>query len=102
MVTLSEMVKIESKEEPHPVLLRTIVPKVPDDPTEKKHLDKDLQQLGCHGLRHVAWNLRGEAMARELLAGLSNEWLNTLRAKPENGQRRFGRQCMDSPWKVRV
>ena len=66
-----------------PIALRKVVPVIPGSEKDRKELDTDLKRMGCHGLRERPWAFRDEVMVRELIAGRSNEWDNTLRAEPE-------------------
>ena len=63
------------------IKLRSIYPVVPEDAAEVEGLNADLKRMGCYGFRKVAWDIRDEAMAREVLDGASNEFDHTIRAK---------------------
>ena len=61
-----------------PIALRNVVPVISGSEKDRKELDTDLKRMGCLGLKKRPWAFRDEVMVRELLAGRSNEWDNTL------------------------
>jgi hypothetical protein len=61
------------------VIARMICPVIPVDPTTRKELEEDLQQLGCIGLLARPWDLRNDEIIEELVTETPNQYELTLR-----------------------
>ena len=60
------------------VSLKAVVPVISKGPEEKKILEEDLQQMGCHRLMERLWCLKYEKVVVELRQAQDNWWLKTL------------------------
>jgi len=76
------MVKTESEEESHPVILRSVVPGLPRSKKERAQLEEDLHQIGCQGFLQLPCNLQDKGMVQELMTDQSSEWERTVKAQP--------------------
>ena len=63
--------------------LKTVVPGVLSSMKDRELLEKDLSQIGCHGLMEKPWNLKQEEMVVELMDKKDNWWVGTMRQAPE-------------------
>ena len=54
--------------------LMDVVPGIPKSAKEWELLEKDLRQIGCHGLMGKPWGLHMEEMVTELLGDKDNRW----------------------------
>ena len=54
-----------------PIVLRSLVPTLPQEPGERAHLEEDLTNIGCIGLISKPWLVKDENMVWELHTGVS-------------------------------
>ena len=63
--------------------LKAVVPGISKSVKDRKLLEEDLRQIGCHGLMGKPWGLRMEDLVVELLGDKENRWHGTMRQAPE-------------------
>ena len=56
---------------------------IPTDVTHWKELESDLASLGCLGLSHRPWAIRSDQLLREILDGVPNQFILTVRGRPD-------------------
>jgi hypothetical protein len=78
--------KKKMSEVPSEVKLRKVVPEVPRDEAERGELLEDLQVMGCSGFLEKPWGFKDDRIVRELLDRVSNEFDNSIRGQPIQGQ----------------
>ena len=77
------MLEIREEDELVPIPLRNVVPAIPKQELEMRQLVEDLTRMGCEGLFAKLWNLRNEAVLRDILFERGNQWERTMRQDPE-------------------
>ena len=63
-----------------PLTLRSVVPAIPKEPSERAYLEEDLTRIGCIGLLSKPWTVKDERMVRELIIGAPNQYERIVRA----------------------
>ena len=64
------------------IKLKAVTPRFPESKEEALQLNEDLERMGCTQLRHRPWGLKSVHMLRKLKTGAPNQFVGTLRAKP--------------------
>ena len=65
------------------ISLKALVPVVPQTPTGRWELEKDLERIGCAGFLNKPCSLKDEGLVKELVQGAPNQFDLTERGKPE-------------------
>jgi hypothetical protein len=73
----------EDEVEQVPIPLKNMLHAIPKSESELKVLIEDLTRIGCEGFLAKPWNLRSEAILREILFERGNQWFRTIRQDPE-------------------
>ena len=59
--------------------LKEVIMVIPREAKERATLEKDLRQMGCHGLMQRLWALKYDKIVAELLVALDNGWAGIVR-----------------------
>ena len=63
--------------------IQRVIPAIPQDPEDRRTLERHLEVMGCQGLLDVAWGVKEEALVTELMGAPGNQYDGSLRAHPE-------------------
>ena len=77
------------------IKLKTLCPMVPDNPDLLAQLEEDLTRMEYWDFRQVPWDLRDEAMVRELKEGAPNKCDHTIRRQPTKWTVELWREAYD-------
>ena len=61
------------------ISLKMVSPVILRGAEEKAMLEKDLKQMGCHGLMLWPWCIKYEKIVQELQYKQANQWVGTIR-----------------------
>ena len=64
------------------IKLKAVTPCFPASNEEALQLEEDLERMGCVQLLHRPCGLKSDYMLRELKVGAPNQFMGTLRARP--------------------
>ena len=54
------------------IMLRFVMPVIPQEPEERAHLEEDLTKIGSIGLISKSWSVKDERMVQKLITGALN------------------------------
>ena len=77
--------------------LKTVLPYIPEEETEKATVMTDLERMGCEGLAKVYSGITDLAMVKEFLVGASNAFEGSIRADTTKWKADVFRQAYGFP-----
>ena len=60
------------------IMLRSMVPVIPQEPAKRAHLEEDLTRIECIGLINKPWTVKDEKMIWKILTGVPNQYDLTI------------------------